>query len=82
MNARQTLQSLAEHQSTACFVDSHIRPDNVEERQKEGLGMALAQWADWDGLKILQVCRAALEDANFHEETQTIKRLIETLEGE
>ncbi len=40
------------------------------------LGVELASKLRWDGLGILFVAKAALEDANFHEEASAIDRLI------
>ena len=40
------------------------------------LGVELASKLKWNGLDILFVAKAALEDANFHEEVLAINRLI------
>lgn len=40
------------------------------------LGLELALKLGWDGLGILFVAKAALQDANFHEEALVIDRLI------
>lgn len=40
------------------------------------LGVELATKLGWNGLDILFVAKAALEDANFHEEALAINRLI------
>ena len=34
----------------------------------DALGVAIANWADWDGEKIVEAFFSALEDANFHGE--------------
>ncbi len=34
----------------------------------DALGIAISNWADWDGEKIVEAFFSALEDANFHNE--------------
>ncbi len=43
------------------------------------LGVELALKLRWDGLGILFVAKAALEDANFHEEASAIDQLISNI---
>lgn len=42
-------------------------------------GEFLAKKHRWDGLSILEVCEAALTDANFHHEAEIIALMIEAL---
>jgi len=42
----------------------------------ETLGVDLAHLLKWDGVAILKVARAALEDANFHTEALAVEELI------
>ena len=46
------------------------------------LGFDLAKKLAWNGVAILQVARAALEDANFHTESRIIHALIEMYDRE
>ena len=47
---------------------------------EETLGIIIAHYFDWNGISILKTTYAALEDANFHTENETIEKLIEELE--
>jgi len=38
---------------------------DAEVELEEALGVALSVWSEWDGMRILDVCIAALEDANY-----------------
>lgn len=51
----------------------------TEEQLDEALGAEIAVYTDWDGVRILNIAYAALEDANFHEVNETIAQLIEGL---
>ena len=62
------IQGIADYMAQNSFVSSFIRDDNLEQRQEDGLGIAISQWSEWDGLKIMRVFASALEDANFHTE--------------
>jgi hypothetical protein len=48
---------------------------NADVTDAECLGIALAHWADWDGVKIVEAFLSALEDANFHDLREKIFRL-------
>ena len=37
-----------------------------ERDDSETVGIAIAHWADWDGIKIVEAFLTALTDANFH----------------
>lgn len=47
------------------------------EKQTEGLGIAIAHSRQWDGLAIMRIFRAALEDANFHTEASMVQAWID-----
>jgi hypothetical protein len=40
---------------------------------EEALGILVARWATWDCRRVLEVCMAALEDANMHTETAALE---------
>lgn len=63
-----------------CFTAEYANTTDIETRKVEGLGIALSQWAEWDGLKLLKVLYAALEDSNFHTENESIQAMIDKLE--
>jgi hypothetical protein len=46
------------------------------------LGTDLSKLLKWDGLKILEVAHAALEDANFHSEALKIREMIANVKAE
>lgn len=74
--ARSILQKLAEHQATECFVESYVQSTPQETLEIEGLGIALAHWAQWDGVKLMYTFMAALEDANFYGEAGQVQEMI------
>ena len=41
----------------------------------DALGVAIANWADWDGEKIAEAFFSALEDANFHSERAAMLKI-------
>lgn len=45
-----------------------------------GLGLMLAHYFEWDGLALLKVVYAALEDSNFHTENREIQKMIDAIE--
>ena len=48
----------------------------------EGLGVAISRYCQWDGGFILQILRAALEDANYHTLNNEIDATVERWRGE
>jgi hypothetical protein len=68
------------------LIQNQIRTSFTPEYQskatdEEALGLIVSHYFKWDGLRILKVCYAALEDANFHTENETIQALIDKLEA-
>jgi beta-glucosidase/6-phospho-beta-glucosidase/beta-galactosidase len=43
----------------------------------EALGVMIAQYFEWDGIRILDAFQAALTDANFHGVSQAIDEIRE-----
>jgi Fe-S cluster assembly ATPase SufC len=76
-----TIQKIAEQKAATAFTKDYIREDNLAEKQNEGLGMAIAGWAEWEGLKIMRVFKAALEDANYQECATDVQEWIHKLES-
>lgn len=50
--------------------------------EEEAAGIMLSQYFQWDGLSILEVAQAGLEDANFHKESAAIGEMIEKVKKE
>ncbi len=50
--------------------------DPSKARDEDALGILISQHFEWDGLAIMLVARAALEDANFHTEAAIIEGWI------
>lgn len=53
-----------------------------DQDQIQADGSKLAGKYKWDGLGILQVCEAALTDANFHHEAEIIDQMIKALQAD
>lgn len=45
MDAKTNLQAVAAHMATECFTAEYVQTMPQENREIEGLGIALAQWA-------------------------------------
>ena len=73
----KTIEKIAEHKANTSFNESYCKEENLEDRKEEGLGIALAGWADWSGTKIMRVFKAALEDANFHDEAELVQEMLD-----
>jgi hypothetical protein len=55
-----------------------VPADNEAEYEAEGLKLASSQ--GWDGFAILEICKAALTDANFHRESEILGEMIKALD--
>lgn len=66
MNHKQLLDDVANEAAESTFTDWYKNDKNLGLRRREGLGIKIAAWSDWDAVPIMQIFRAALEDANFH----------------
>ena len=74
METNALIQTIAEMKARDCFVSGYKAPQ--ERKEAEALGIAISQWAQWDGLKIMRVFHAALEDSNFHREAGVVDGMI------
>lgn len=77
MNTVNALKKIAKYQSSTCFDAAFQSADNLEQRENDGLGCAIAHYSGWNGLQIMQIFAAALEDANFHGECEKVRAWIE-----
>ncbi len=75
---RADLKALIDAQKQKSFVPEY-RDKATDE---EALGLMISKYFEWDGLAVLKVTYAGLEDSNFHTENQTIEGMIKTLEGQ
>jgi len=73
------IQKVADMKASTAFNKNYVTDENLRDRQVEGLGMAIASWADWSGSTIMEVFKSALEDANFHSESEMVGEMIEKL---
>lgn len=73
---KDVLKLLIETQIKKSFVPDY----QAKATQEEAAGIMLSQYFEWDGLSLLMVARAALEDANFHSESRVIDEMIKKLE--
>ncbi len=48
----------------------------TEVKDSEALGVAIASFFEWDGIRILETAIAALEDANFHTEAGLLDDML------
>ena len=71
-----SLTQIAEDQAQKSFVPHHLKSVPKEELHERALGIAISQWARWDGHKIMRVFASALEDANFHTEAAIVSGWI------
>jgi hypothetical protein len=76
------LTEIGLQQAEETFVSEFFEQNTERDIQIQGIGLALARWSSWDGLEILKVCYAALEDSNFHSENEKIQELIDSIKGE
>jgi hypothetical protein len=58
------LSALVKQAVPESFTEQHLaRPNRDEEAdEEEALGMMVSAWTGWDGLKVMRVAIAALED--------------------
>ena len=76
MNTVNALEKISKHESVRRFNESYCTADNLQQRKIDGLGCAIAHYAGWDGLQIMKIFAAALEDANFHGECEKVREWI------
>lgn len=64
------------------LINSTIKTHYVPEYQAgitdaEALGVMIAKYFEWDGIRILDAFQAALEDANFHSVSEKVTSIRE-----
>jgi len=69
------LQTIIENKINTAFVPEY----RSEAKAPEALGLVIAEYHGWDGVKILQTAISALEDANFHTEAAAVQELLDNL---
>lgn len=76
MDTVSALTKIAKYQSLRVFDEDFQNDENRKQRESDGLGCAIAHYSGWDGLQIMQIFAAALEDANFHGECAKVREWI------
>jgi len=76
MDTVSALTKIAKYQSKMVFDADFQNDANRKQRESDGLGCAIAHYSGWDGLQIMQIFAAALEDANFHSECAKVREWI------
>ena len=72
----EPLKRLISHTKTKSFVDNYQATD------AEAMGLIVSKYFEWDGLQILEVSAAALEDANFHAEADAVRYMLQKAKAE
>jgi hypothetical protein len=67
---RQVLQVAIDAKRERAFRDPAATPD------ERALGCLIAEFFRWDGGEIIDTFLAALEDANFHSDAETIRTAL------
>lgn len=49
--------------------------------EAERFGIVISKHFEWDGVRIMEAFRSALEDANFHEEAAMVEKWIKDYES-
>lgn len=81
-NIAPDVQAIAEAVARHTFTEKYQRETEPELLHEEALGVALARWAEYDGMKLLRVLYSALEDANFHEAAGQVQDILKREESE
>ena len=76
MHTVNMLEKISKYESVRMFNESYCTADNLQQRKIDGLGHAIAHYAIWDGLLIMKIFAASLEDANFHGECEKVREWI------
>ena len=82
METFKTLDSIAADAAERCFTPSYKAITPLADRKLDGLGIVISQWTKWNGLAIMKIAAAALEDANWHAEAKCLFDKIEAMEKE
>ena len=77
MDTVGALTKIAKYQSVRVFDEGFQSAENLQQRKDDGLGCAIAHYSGWNGLQIMKIFAAALEDANFHGECEKVRAWIE-----
>ena len=81
MDTVGALTKIAKYQSVRVFDADFQNDENRKQRENDGLGCAIAHYTEWDGLQIMKIFAAALEDSNFHGECANVRGWIATEES-
>ena len=79
MDYRSALTTIAEEGCREIFLPEAVNDETRPRYEREAIGTRVAQWAQWDGLYIAEIFRAALEDANYHAYAAVVQDWIEDM---
>ena len=77
-----SLTEIGINQAKQTFMPEYLVKMPIDEQKEEGLGIAISHWTEWDGLQIMRVFRAALEDANFNSQAAQVEAWIKAIEAD
>lgn len=73
------ITAIANFKAEHSFTEEGIQNIPLTDRKKNGLGIALAKYTDYDGKELMEILGYALEDANYHNEAATIRTMLEKM---
>lgn len=76
----QRIQHLIEQELPESITAEYQTDDRLRENENSVLGVAISQWAEWDGIRITEVVVEALDDANFHGQADINRDLLTLLQ--
>ena len=79
MNTNKQIEEVAMYAAGEYFTPEFVAREPIESRKIEGLGIALSKYTNYDGVEILRIAAAALEDCNYHAECETLLAMVEEL---
>ena len=77
MDMTPELKKLALARVKQSFKEESLALLTENDQVIEGLGLLIARWADWELEKIVDVFSVALNDSNFHDLTDKIRKVAE-----
>ena len=80
-DSKLNLSMVAGEAAQNAFNEHGHQTMTLEQRYKEGLGIRISQWTEWDGHAIMIIFAAALEDANFHTEAEQVLEWIAKMDA-
>ena len=79
MDTNKQIEEVAVYAAGEYFTPEFVAREPIESRKITGLGIALSQYTKYDGIDILRIAAAALDDCNYHAECEALLKMIEYL---